>query len=50
MAVLTPKSVIQLAAFIAFETGKKAEFCMLCSFFGTIANKYLAEKKLGIVN
>ena len=29
---------------------QKAEFCMLYSFVGTIANIYLAEKKLGIVN
>ena len=47
MAVLTPKSVIQLTAFAAFET---AEFCTLYSFVGTIANIYLAEKKSGIAN
>ena len=31
MAVLTPKSVIQLAAFIAFETGRKLNsvYCIL---------------------
>ena len=39
MAVLTPKLVIQLTAFIAFETGRKV------NFVGTIANIYLAEKK-----
>ena len=47
MTVLTPKSVILLIAFIDRQ---KAEFCMLYSFVGTIANIYLAEKKLGIVN
>ena len=41
MAVLTPKLVIQLTAFIAFETGRKV------NFVGTIANIYLAEKKIG---
>ena len=29
---------------------QKAEFCMLYSFVDTIANIYLAEKRLGIVN
>ena len=34
----------------SFWDRQKAEFCMLYSFVGTIANIYLAEKKLGIVN
>ena len=33
-----------------FWDRQKAEFCMLYSFVGTIANIYLAEKKLGIAN
>ena len=34
----------------SFWDRQKAEFCMLYSFVGTIANIYLAEKKLGIAN
>ena len=34
----------------SFWDRQKAEFCMLYSFVGTIANMYLAEKKLGIAN
>ena len=34
----------------SFWDSQKAEFCMLYSFVGTIANKYLAEKNLGIAN
>ena len=44
-AVLTPKSVIQLTAFYSFWDRQKAEFCMLYSFVGTIANIYLAKNK-----
>ena len=36
--------------FYSFWDRQKAEFCMLYSFVGTIANIYLAEKKLGFVN
>ena len=34
----------------SFWDRQKAEFCMLYSFVGTIANIYLAKKKMGIVN
>ena len=34
----------------SFWDRHKAEFCMLYSFVGIIANIYLAEKKLGVVN
>ena len=34
----------------SFWDRQKVEFCILCSFLGTITNIYLAEKKLGIVN
>ena len=46
MTVLTPKSVILLIAFIDRQ---KAEFCMLYSFVGTIANMYLAEKNWALL-
>ena len=34
----------------SFWDRQRVEFCMLYSFVGTIANIYLAEKRLGIAN
>ena len=49
MAVLTPKSIIQLTAFIAFETGRKLNF-VRCIILLVPLQTYIWQKKMGIVN
>ena len=52
MAVLTPKSVIQLTPFIAFETGRKLN-SVCCILLLVPSQTYIwqkKKKKIGIVN
>ena len=46
MAVLTPKSVIQLTAFIAFETGRKLN-PVCCILLFVPLQIYIWQKKIG---
>ena len=49
MAVLTPKSVIPLTAFIAFDTVRKLNSVCCILLLGTIANIYLTKKNWALL-
>ena len=48
MAVLTPKSVIQLTAFIAFETGRKLN-SVCCILLFVPLQTYVRQKKWALL-